>query len=110
MGNRALFAKGVDDVSIPKKLAGVFARERCGDIRFIPPRGWLARGDDGFWRPDPASALKASREFCDATARIIRSIAITGAAMAAEVLRLAELEPAFREPLPEGEVLRRAWL
>ena len=111
MGNRALFAKGVDDVSIPKRLAAVFAAKHRDRLRYIPPRGWLVRGADEFWRPDQRGALRLAGAFCNATARIIRSIAITSKAMAAEVLRLAELEPDMRAALSEGDiVLGRAWL
>lgn len=53
--------------------------------------------------------MHLAREFCDATAKVLRSIKLTGAAMSAEVLRLAELGPAFREALPEGEVLGGVW-
>jgi hypothetical protein len=105
MANKPSFAKGFDETSIPKRLAAVFAAKHHDQIRFDLRRGWLVRGADEFWRVDPAGALKLACEFCDATARLLRSIAVTGKAMAAEVLRLSEYEPDMRAGLPEGEVL-----
>ena len=111
MADKPSFMKGLDETSIPKRLAAAFAAKHHEQVRFDLRRTrWLVRGEDEFWRPDERGALQAAREFCDATARVLRSIAMTGEAMAAEVLRLSELEPAFRAPLPEGEVLGRAWL
>ena len=108
MGTKALFMK--DETSIPKRLAGAFASKRCNEVRFIQPHGWVVRGADEFWQADLHGALRLAREFCDATAKILRSITLSGEAMAAEVLRLSEYEPAMREPIPAGEVLGGVWL
>ena len=84
----------------------MFASKHRECVRFDLRRGyWLVRGADDFWRADLHAALRLAREFCDATARILRSITLSGEAMAAEVLRLAELEPAMRAPLPKDDVV-----
>ena len=86
MADKPSFMKGLDETSIPKRLAGAFAAKHHEQVRFDLRRTrWLVRGENEFWRVDPAGALLAAREFCDATARVLRSITLSGEAMAAEV-------------------------
>lgn len=40
--------KGLDETSIPKRLAAVFAEKHHKHVRFDLRRGWLVRGEDEF--------------------------------------------------------------
>ena len=105
MGNKPLFAKGLDEASTAKRLAGVLSRTCCDHLRFSTRHGWLVRCDDGLWRPNKREALQATREFCHEAAQRTRSAMLTSEAMIAEVMRLAAFEPGMREPIPDNEII-----
>ncbi len=104
MGSKPLLAKGLDETSTPKRLAGAFSRTRCQQLRFSK-HGWIYRDEeDAPWRPDAAAALRAAREFCYAASEQLRAPMLTAPALIAEMLRLAQYEPLMRRPVRDDEV------
>ena len=105
MGTKPLLAKGLDEASTAKRLAGALARTNFKQLRFSQRHGWLYRSDEAAsWRKDAGAAKRLAREFCHAASEQLRSPMLTAPALIAEVQRLAAFEPPMRQPVRDDEL------
>ena len=98
------FPQGLDAASPAKRLAGLFSRIYSNQFRFTQQHGWLCRDGDETWRPDERGALQIARQFAYEAARQTRSPMLAAELLIETMLRLAELEPGMRAPLPDGDI------